>query len=235
MKEQNAHDGIEGVQCLSRSSQDNELPERNSSQPATPLLSRRELLAEATLIGGLVAGGILPTEADAASTPPDVAASMNEIPISLHINGVDVSMVVEPRVTLLDALRERAGLTGAKKGCDHGQCGACTVHVGGRRINSCMTLAVMHQGQPITTIEGLAEGEKLHPMQAAFLAYDGFQCGLCTPGQILSAVSLVQEGHAHSEAEIQEAMSGNLCRCGAYNNIVAAIRKVLEDKKNAAL
>lgn len=156
--------------------------------------------------------------------------------LTLNVNGQSHRISVDdPNMPLLYALRDDLGLTNPRFGCGLGQCGACTVHVGGRRINSCMTLAVMHQGQPITTIEGLAEGEKLHPMQAAFLAYDGFQCGFCTPGQILSAVSLVQEGHAHSEAEIQEAMSGNLCRCGAYNNIVAAIRKVLEDKKNAAL
>ncbi len=147
-------------------------------------------------------------------------------------------MTVEPRVTLLDAIRERTGLTGTKKGCDHGQCGACTVLVDGRRVNSCLTLAVMHPGQKITTIEGLADGENLHPMQAAFLAHDGFQCGFCTSGQIVSALGMAQEGHAHSEEEIKEQMSGNICRCGAYPNIVAAIRQVIESMegtKNASL
>ncbi len=132
---------------------------------------------------------------------------------------------VDPRVTLLDALRERLHLTGSKKGCDHGQCGACTVLVNGRRVNSCLTLAVMHEGDEITTIEGLANSEDLHPMQAAFIQQDGFQCGYCTPGQICSAVALLKENHATSDDEIREWMSGNICRCGAYPNILAAIKE----------
>jgi xanthine dehydrogenase YagT iron-sulfur-binding subunit len=132
---------------------------------------------------------------------------------------------LEPRVTLLDALRERLGLTGTKKGCDQGQCGACTVLVNGRRINSCLTLAVMVAGEKIVTIEGLAEGEKLHPVQQAFITEDAFQCGYCTPGQIMSAVGLLREKRATSAAEIREQMSGNICRCGAYPNIVAAIQR----------
>jgi len=128
-------------------------------------------------------------------------------------------------VTLLDALRERLQLTGSKKGCDHGQCGACTVLVNGRRINSCLTLAVMHEGDEITTIEGLANGEDLHPMQAAFVEQDGFQCGYCTPGQICSAVALLKENHANNDDEIREWMSGNICRCGAYAGILAAIKE----------
>ncbi|MBT2556667.1 (2Fe-2S)-binding protein [Hymenobacter sp. ISL-91] len=144
--------------------------------------------------------------------------------MSLKVNGTVRAIRAEPRVTLLDALREYLDLTGSKKGCDHGQCGACTVLVDGRRVNSCLTLAVMSQGKEITTIEGLAkEGGELHPMQAAFLKHDGFQCGYCTPGQIMSAVACVQEGHAGSEAEVREWMSGNLCRCSAYPNITAAI------------
>lgn len=143
--------------------------------------------------------------------------------IRLHVNGVDRALLVEPRVSLLDALRERLGLTGTKKGCDHGQCGACTVHVDGRRVLSCLTLAVQAQEKNVTTIEGLADGDRLHPMQQAFLDHDGLQCGYCTPGQIMAAIACVTEGHAGSQGEIAEYMSGNLCRCGAYSGIVAAI------------
>lgn len=145
--------------------------------------------------------------------------------VTLQINGRETALRLDPRVTLLDALRERLGLTGSKKGCDHGQCGACTVLVNGRRINSCLSLAVTHEGDEITTIEGLADGDELHPVQAAFLEHDGFQCGYCTPGQICSAVALLKEGHAGSDGEIREWMSGNICRCGAYPNILAAIRE----------
>ncbi|RYY09644.1 MAG: (2Fe-2S)-binding protein [Cytophagaceae bacterium] len=146
--------------------------------------------------------------------------------VSLRINGQARALRLEPRTTLLDALREYLDLTGTKKGCDHGQCGACTVHVAGRRINSCLTLAVMAQGKDITTIEGLAKGDELHPMQEAFLKHDGFQCGYCTPGQIMSGVACVQEGHARTDDQAREWMSGNLCRCGAYPNILAAVREV---------
>lgn len=145
--------------------------------------------------------------------------------VNLKINGKSHTLDVDPRVTLLDALREKLQLTGSKKGCDHGQCGACTVLVNGRRINSCLTLAVMHEGDEITTIEGLASGDELHPMQAAFIEHDGFQCGYCTPGQICSAVALLKENHANSDDEIREWMSGNICRCGAYPNILAAIKE----------
>lgn len=159
----------------------------------------------------------------------------NIVDVKLHINGVEQALKIEPRVTLLDALREQLGLVGSKKGCDHGQCGACTVLVNGRRINSCLTFAIMHTKASITTIEGLAQGEKLHPMQAAFIAHDAFQCGYCTPGQIVSAVGLVSEGHAKSDVEIRELMSGNICRCGAYPSIVAAVREVVEGKPDAAV
>ena len=131
---------------------------------------------------------------------------------------------IEPRVTLLDMLREQLHLTGTKKGCDHGQCGACTVHINGKRVNACLTLAVMQHGNKITTIEGLAKGDDLHPMQEAFIKHDGFQCGYCTPGQIMSAVACVQEGHAETDDDIREYMSGNICRCGCYTNIVDAIK-----------
>jgi xanthine dehydrogenase YagT iron-sulfur-binding subunit len=148
--------------------------------------------------------------------------------LRLNVNGAARTLQAEPRVTLLDALREYLDLTGTKKGCDHGQCGACTVLVDGKRINSCLTLAVMQQGKQITTIEGLAQGDALHPMQEAFIKHDGFQCGYCTPGQILSGVACVQEGHATTDEQCREWMSGNLCRCGAYPNIVAAVREVAQ-------
>jgi xanthine dehydrogenase YagT iron-sulfur-binding subunit len=150
------------------------------------------------------------------------------ITISITVNGRPQQLDIEPWTTLLDLLRERLDLTGTKKGCDHGQCGACTVLVDGKRINACLTLAVMKDGASITTIEGLAERGGLHPLQAAFLEHDAFQCGYCTPGQICSAAGLIAEGHAATADEIRELMSGNLCRCGAYPNIVAAIQDVLE-------
>lgn len=146
--------------------------------------------------------------------------------IKLTINDMDYSLSIEPRTTLLDLLREQLHLTGSKKGCDYGQCGACTVHVDGKRVLSCLSLAVMQEGKHITTIEGLAKGDDLHPMQQAFIDHDGFQCGYCTPGQIMSAVACVREGHANSPEEVRQYMSGNICRCGAYNNIVDAIIKV---------
>jgi xanthine dehydrogenase YagT iron-sulfur-binding subunit len=164
--------------------------------------------------------GIGSVEAAETSTGNTVATSK----VQLKINGQEHTLEIDPRTTLLDALREHLQLTGSKKGCDHGQCGACTVLVNGRRINSCLSLAIVHEGDEITTIEGLAKGDELHPVQAAFLEHDGFQCGYCTPGQICSAVACIQEGHAKSDADIREWMSGNLCRCGAYPNIVAAVK-----------
>ncbi|MYZ49737.1 (2Fe-2S)-binding protein [Propylenella binzhouense] len=152
-----------------------------------------------------------------------------EITIELDINGRSETLTLDPRVTLLDALREHLGLTGTKKGCDQGQCGACTVHVDGARVLSCLTLAAQAAGRPVTTIEGLsAPGGELHPVQAAFLEHDAFQCGYCTPGQIMSAVACIREGHAGSDEEIREYMAGNLCRCGAYPHIVAAVRQAAE-------
>ncbi|MBZ9905931.1 (2Fe-2S)-binding protein [Mesorhizobium sp. BR115XR7A] len=151
--------------------------------------------------------------------------SKTTIPVRLDINGQHHTLELEPRVTLLDALRDRLGLTGTKKGCDHGQCGACTVHVDGERVLACLTLAAQAEGRAITTIEGLAREGELHPVQAAFLEQDAFQCGYCTPGQIMSAVACIREGHAGSDEEIREYMAGNLCRCGAYPHIVAAVRQ----------
>jgi xanthine dehydrogenase YagT iron-sulfur-binding subunit len=153
------------------------------------------------------------------------------VEINLNVNGRHEKIVIDPRVTLLDAIRDRLDLTGTKRGCDRGACGACTVHINGRRVLSCLTLALMAQGEEITTIEGLARGDELHPVQAAFIRCDGFQCGYCTPGQIMSAVGCINEGHTRSDVEIQEFMSGNLCRCGAYPNIVDAIKMVAVQMK----
>ena len=150
-----------------------------------------------------------------------------QYPIRLRINGQDRAFDVESTVTLLDLLRERAGLTGTKKGCDHGQCGACTVLLDGRRINACLTLAVMQNGHEVTTIEGLADGDTLHPLQQAFIDHDAFQCGYCTPGQICSAAGLVAEGHAQTVDDVRELMSGNVCRCGAYPQIARAVCDVM--------
>jgi xanthine dehydrogenase YagT iron-sulfur-binding subunit len=182
---------------------------------------RRDLLAIAAsgALAGHVTGAATP--ASAATRPPAAPPTLN---VNLHINGRSIAVAIEPRTTLLDVLREQLALTGTKKGCDQGSCGACTVHLDGRAVVSCLTLAARCTDKKITTIEGLAHGDQLHPMQAAFAAHDALQCGYCTPGQIMSAVALIQSGHASSDAEIREFMSGNICRCGAYPNIVAAIK-----------
>jgi xanthine dehydrogenase YagT iron-sulfur-binding subunit len=189
--------------------------------------TRRKFLKKTAATGAAVAlGPHLMNSALAQQPAPTLGPTKSETEeVAMTINGEKTAMRLDPRMTLLDALRERLGLTGTKKGCDHGQCGACTVLVNGRRINSCLSLAIMHDGDEVTTLEGLAKGDELHPVQAAFREHDGFQCGYCTPGQICSAVALIKEGHASSDDEIREWMSGNLCRCGAYVNIVAAIRE----------
>ena len=199
-------------------------PHDESGQAAEPAeklrLSRRALL-------GVGAGAVtIPAFADAQAVrdAPSFIRPDGRLPLRLTVNGEEHAFDADVRTTLLDALREHLGLTGSKKGCDQGQCGACTVHVDGRRVLGCLTLAVAVQGRRITTIEGLASGGKLHPMQQAFVEHDAFQCGYCTPGQIMSAVALVEEGHATSDEDIREYMSGNLCRCAAYPNIVAAVR-----------
>lgn len=185
---------------------------------------RRDFLKKTTALAALAVAS--PVLVKAGENDERIAAFFEKIPLNLEVNGVLQNLSVEPRVTLLDLLREQLHLTGTKKGCDHGQCGACTVHVNGKRINSCLTLAVMNDGKKITTIEGLANGDKLHPLQDAFIKNDGFQCGYCTPGQIMSGVACIREGHANNRDEIREFMSGNICRCGAYPNIVDAIMEV---------
>jgi xanthine dehydrogenase YagT iron-sulfur-binding subunit len=186
-------------------------------------VTRREFLAVSVTAACTFALTPL-ASAESLVDAPDAGA----VPVTLKVNGHLTSLRIEPRVTLLDALREYAGLTGTKKGCDHGQCGACTVHVNGRRQLSCLTFAVMHQHDDITTVEGLATGGggALHPMQAAFIAHDGFQCGYCTPGQLMSATALLHEPCGPADADVKECMSGNICRCGAYPGIVAAIQEV---------
>jgi len=167
---------------------------------------------------------------DTAQRSSDPIPLPDKIPIALVVNGVETALRVAPWTTLLDALRDHLDLTGTKKGCDHGQCGACTVLVDGRRVNSCLTLAVMKDGAKVTTVEGLATKDALHPLQQAFVEHDAFQCGYCTPGQICSAAGLIAEGKAKSPDQIRELMSGNLCRCGAYPNIVAAIQQAMGGK-----
>jgi xanthine dehydrogenase YagT iron-sulfur-binding subunit len=208
--------------------------------------TRRSMLQAG--MAGAAALGLEPHPATATPTAPAPTAPAAEtvaggsVPVTLHVNGEAHALRLDPRVTLLDALREHLFLTGTKKGCDHGQCGACTVILDGKRINSCLTLAVMHDGEPVTTIEGLGGPHAPHPMQAAFLRHDGYQCGYCTPGQICSAVAMLAEAKSGmpshvtadlehgpavlDDAELRERMSGNLCRCSAYPNIIAAIRDV---------
>ena len=201
---------------------------RGSEQP-----NRRQFLLTA---GSTVAAGVIvacaPAQAatvltsETAPTEAAVPGVEGAVPITLRINGKDHSLRIDPRTTLLDCIRETVALTGTKKGCDHGQCGACTVHVNGRRVLSCLNFAVMHDGEEITTIEGLGTTEAMHPMQEAFFTHDAYQCGYCTSGQIMSAVALLKEPCGPDDAAVKELMSGNICRCGAYANIVAAIQQV---------
>jgi xanthine dehydrogenase YagT iron-sulfur-binding subunit len=207
----------------------------SQKKPLPAHLSRRSFLSSLGAAGVVAtAGPVLATAQTATPVAPMAASSTSEtvetiqgaIPVSLRVNGRQLDLQVDPRTTLLDCLRETMSLTGTKKGCDHGQCGACTVHVNGRRINSCLTLAVMHEEDEITTIEGLGQPGSLHPVQASFLKHDGYQCGYCTSGQIMSAAALLKEKCGPSDADVKELMSGNICRCGAYPNIVAAIQDV---------
>ena len=212
------------------------MSDKQQSNPQNP--TRREFLsttgstAAATLIAAYVPASANAT--DQAQTPEATRPTIEgAVPITLRINGKDRQLRVDPRTTLLDCIRETVVLTGTKKGCDHGQCGACTVHVDGRRVVSCLSLALMHDGKEITTIEGLGTPESLHPMQSAFLACDGYQCGYCTSGQIMSAVALLKEPCGSDDASVKELMSGNICRCGAYSNIVAAIQQVRKQDSGA--
>jgi xanthine dehydrogenase YagT iron-sulfur-binding subunit len=207
--------------------QDNPAPKPSYPTRRTFLRTTGETAAAA------VVAACAPPHASSASGQSDSPTEKAEgptiagaVPITLRINGKDRQLRIDPRTTLLDCIREAVALTGTKKGCDHGQCGACTVHVNGRRVNSCLSLALMHDGHEITTIEGLGTPEALHPMQAAFVACDGYQCGYCTSGQIMSGVALLKEPCGPSDADVKELMSGNICRCGAYANIVTAIQQV---------
>jgi len=190
-------------------------------------LSRRGLLTATASSAAMQLAVVSLSAREALADPPtvDMAKARDVVEVQMTVNNRPAHLLLDPRTTLLDAARENLGLTGAKKGCDHGQCGACTMIVGGERVLSCLTLAVAVQA-PVTTIEGLAQADgSLHPMQQAFIDQDAFQCGYCTPGQILSAVACVQEGHANKDSDIREYMSGNLCRCAAYPHIVAAIKQ----------
>ena len=216
---------------MSRHLSDSPQPSSDLSPDVQTGSSRRQFISR---LAAISAGLTVAAQLSRSATTKEGAALEGEsskkgmegglVEISFKVNGHPQKLEVDPRVTLLDAIRDRLDLTGTKKGCDRGSCGACTVHINGRRVLSCLTLALMAQDEEITTIEGLAKGDELHPVQAAFIRCDGFQCGYCTSGQIMSAVGCINEGYTRSDTEIQEFMSGNLCRCGAYPNIVDAIK-----------
>jgi xanthine dehydrogenase YagT iron-sulfur-binding subunit len=204
-------------------------------------VTRRSFISQVGAAGVVATAPPLLAAAEASPVAGAAAAAQPEpincatAAVTLNVNGEDRQLQIDPRTTLLDCLRENLALPGTKKGCDHGQCGACTVHVNGRRVNSCLSFAVMHAGDKITTIEGLGTPEKMHPMQAAFVEQDAYQCGYCTSGQIMSAVAVLNETCGHTDADVKNAMYGNICRCGAYPNIVAAVQQVrgLQSRKQA--
>lgn len=203
-----------------------QLPTHEEDPKKSLQLARRNFLKQTSALTALAFAPSVVAKAAEKNLDEKAAGFFEQKKLNLEVNGKMHELSVEPRSTLLDVLRENLHLTGSKKGCDFGQCGACTVHVDGRRVLSCLSLAVMQNGKKVTTIEGLQNGDQLHPMQDAFIKHDGFQCGYCTPGQIMSAVACINEGHATSDSEIREFMSGNICRCGAYPNIVDAIKEV---------
>jgi xanthine dehydrogenase YagT iron-sulfur-binding subunit len=217
------------------------MPEENRKEETSESVSGFGTSTRRTFLSRLGMAGLLASAGPAFAEQPRIdsrsaASSMSKdtIPVSLKVNGKKYDLRIDPRTTLLDCLREHLHLTGSKKGCDHGQCGACTVHVNGRRMNSCLIFAAMHEGDEITTIEGLGQPENLSPMQAAFLSHDAYQCGYCTSGQIMSATALLKEPCGPDDADVKEYMSGNICRCGAYANIVSAIQSVRQNRDKPA-
>jgi len=217
------------------------MPEENRKEETSESVSGFGKSTRRAFLSRLGMAGLLASAGPAFAEQPrfdsrSAASSMSKdtIPVSLKVNGKKYDLRIDPRTTLLDCLREHLHLTGSKKGCDHGQCGACTVHVNGRRMNSCLIFAAMHEGDEITTIEGLGQPENLSPMQAAFLSHDAYQCGYCTSGQIMSATALLKEPCGPDDADVKEYMSGNICRCGAYANIVSAIQSVRQNKDKPA-
>jgi xanthine dehydrogenase YagT iron-sulfur-binding subunit len=217
---------------MSDQSESDKKPEPDTP-PGFARSTRRTFLSRLGTVGLLATAGPVTTAfgqpAVKDQAPP--SDSKDAIPVSLRVNGKKHDLRIDPRTSLLDCLREHLHLTGSKKGCDHGQCGACTVHINGRRQLSCLSFAALHEGDEITTIEGVGQPEKMHPMQAAFVECDAYQCGYCTSGQIMSAVALLKEPCGPDDAEVKEFMSGNICRCGAYPNIVAAIQRVRQGAK----
>jgi xanthine dehydrogenase YagT iron-sulfur-binding subunit len=216
-------------------SNQDETPERPEADPQLGFgqSTRRSFLSRIGMASLLATTGPVVTALEQQSVKEQLPSSDSKdaIPVTLRINGKKHDLRIDPRTTLLDCLREHLHLTGSKKGCDHGQCGACTVHINGRRVNSCLCFAAMHEGEEITTIEGIGQAENLHAVQAAFVASDAYQCGYCTSGQIMSAVALLKEPCGPEDSDVKEFMSGNICRCGAYPNIVAAIQSVRQNAK----
>ena len=201
---------------------------REIGQPLLGRVSRRSFLSHMGAAGIAASAPVFASVSShappAIDETPSVDGVEGAVPVTLRINGKEHNLKLDPRTTLLDCLRENLNLPGTKKGCDHGQCGACTVHVNGRRVNSCLSFAVMHSMDEITTIEGIGQPDHLHPMQAAFIEHDGYQCGYCTSGQILAGIAVLRDGRARTDDEVRQQMSGNICRCGAYPNIIAAIQ-----------